>query len=74
MEKAFREEINKLQYQALQQAKAQSSHGSMLTEILSMLKQNNFTHDTLTDHKLSEAANHPQTEAAGDSPGVAGQG
>jgi hypothetical protein len=74
MEKAFREEINKLQYQALQQAKAQSSHGSMLTKILSMLKQNNFTYDTLTDHKLSEAANHPQTEAAGDSPGVAGQG
>jgi len=72
MEKAFREEINKQQYQALQQAKAQSSHGTMLTKILSIMKQNNFTHDTLIDQKLSEAANHPQTEAAGDSPRAAG--
>jgi len=42
MEKAFREEINKLQYQALQQAKAQSSHGTMLTKILSIMNVGHF--------------------------------
>jgi hypothetical protein len=74
MEKAFRDEINKLQHQASLQAKAQLSHGNMLTEILSMLKQANTSIESNHGPNQSEAANHPQTEVAGDSPGVAGQG
>ncbi len=74
MEKAFREEINKLQSQALQQAKAQSTHGELLTENLGMLKQNNASRINPHNSIMSEAANHPQTEDAGNSLGVAGLG
>jgi hypothetical protein len=36
MNKKFQDELDKLQFQALQQAKEQLLHGSMLTEILTM--------------------------------------
>ena len=43
-----------------------------------MLKRANLTpninSEDFTNPKQSEAANHPPTEAAGESPGVAGQG
>jgi hypothetical protein len=73
MNKAFRAEIEKLQEQALSQAKSQNLHGSMLTEILDMLKQSNCSNlqSTLL---LPEAANPPQVSDAGDSQGVAGSG
>jgi hypothetical protein len=74
MEKAFKEEICKLQHQAVQQAKAQPTHGSMLTEILSMLKQTNIANEASINPKKTEVANLPQTEVAGDSSGVAGMG
>jgi len=74
MEKAFKEEISKLQHQATLQATAQLSHGNMLTEILSMLKQTNLIREFNNIPNQSEEANHPQTEVAGDSSGVAGQG
>jgi hypothetical protein len=73
MNKAFREEIEKLQQQALSQAKFQNLHGSMLTEILDMLKQSNRSNvqSTLLP---PEAANPPQVFDAGDPIGVAGSG
>jgi hypothetical protein len=42
MNKAFHNEINKLQSQAKQQANAQVTHGTMLSEILEMLKKANI--------------------------------
>jgi hypothetical protein len=73
MNKAFREEIEKLQQQALSQAKSQNLHGSMLTKILDMLKQSNRSNvqSTLLP---PEAANPPQASDAGDPIGVAGSG
>jgi len=73
MGKAFRAEIGKLQEQALSQAKSQILHGSMLTEILDMLKQSNLSNVQST--LLSpEVANPPQVFDASDSQGVAGSG
>jgi hypothetical protein len=63
MNKAFREEIEKLQ----------NLHGSMLTEILDMLKQSNRSNVQST-LLLPEAANPPQVFDAGDPIGVAGSG
>jgi len=73
MNKAFREEIEKLQQQALSQAKFQNLHGSMLTEILDMLRQSNRgnVQSTLLP---PDAANPPQVFDAGDPIGVAGSG
>jgi hypothetical protein len=42
MDKAFRGAIENLQVQAVIQAKEQLQHGSMLTEIISLLKFNNL--------------------------------
>jgi hypothetical protein len=73
MNKAFREEIEKLQQQALSQAKFQNLHGSMLTEILNMLKQSN-RNNVQSTLLPPEAANPPQAFDAGDPIGVAGSG
>jgi hypothetical protein len=79
MEKKFKEELLKLQDQAESQAKSQLLHGSMLTEILSTLKQFHFSVDA-TSSSLhippipSEVVNHPQTQEAGGSSGAAGHG
>jgi len=79
MEKKFKEELLKLQDQAESQAKSQLLHGSMLTEILSTLKQFHFSVDA-TSSSLhippipSEAVNHPRTQEVGGSSGAAGHG
>jgi len=62
MDKAFRGAIENLQVQAVIQAKEQLQHGSMLTEIISLLKFNNLN------------SNYPQKDVAGDLSEVAGQG
>lgn len=74
MDKAFREELVKLQSQALIQAKSQLLHGSMLTEILSTLKKLNVSEALLSPLQTSEVANSPQTVEAGGSSAVAGHG
>jgi len=73
MNKAFREEIEKLQQQALSQAKFQNLHGSMLTEILDMLRQSNRG-NVQSSLLPPEVANPPQVFDAGDPIGVAGSG
>jgi len=73
LDKAFQEELGKLQSQALIQAKAKLLHGSMLTEILSTLKQLNVSLAFLLPPlQTSEEANSPQTVDASGSSGVAG--
>jgi hypothetical protein len=57
MDNAFRTEIGKLQEQAISQAKSQLLHGSMLTEILGMLKNSNLNNETST-FPPPDAANH----------------
>jgi hypothetical protein len=75
MDKAFREELGKLQSQALAQAESQLLHGSMLSEILSTLKQLNLPTEVLISPlNTAEEANPPQTVDAGGSLGVAGHG
>jgi hypothetical protein len=75
MDKAFRGAIENLQVQAVIQAKEQLQHGSMLTEIISLLKFNNLNSNLEnTTKNLSEVANHPQKDDAGDLSKVAGQG
>jgi len=75
MDRAFRGAIENLQVQALIQAKEQLQHGSMLTEIISLLKLNNLNSNLEnTTKNQSEAANHPQKDDAGDLSKVAGQG
>jgi hypothetical protein len=75
MDKAFREELGKLQSQALAQAESQLLHGSMLSEILSTLKQLNLSTEVLISPlNIAEEANPPQTVDAGGSLGVAGHG
>jgi len=70
-----------LQSQATQQANAQVAHGTMLSEILNMLKQANLAtlipppSEELTQFdNPSNKANHLSMDAAGDSLGVAGHG
>jgi hypothetical protein len=83
MNKTFHNEINKLQSQAKQQANAQVTHGTMLSEILEMLKKANLyttanapcspvetSHTTTPSNK----ANHLETVDAGGSFGAAGHG
>jgi hypothetical protein len=83
MNKTFHNEINKLQSQAKQQANAQVTHGTMLSEILEMLKKANLyttanapcspaetSHTTTPSNK----ANHLETVDAGGSLGAAGHG
>ena len=79
MEKKFKEELLKLQNQAESQAKSQLIHGSLLTEILSTLKQVHISADTslnsnLTTPITSESVNLPQTQEAGGSSRAAGHG
>jgi hypothetical protein len=69
MDKALRIELGKLQKQVINQAKSQLLHGSLLTEILGMLKNST----------LNEVVNPPpppslQVQDAGGSIGVAGHG
>jgi hypothetical protein len=71
MDNAFRTEIGKLQEQAISQAKSQLLHGSMLTEILGMLKNSNLNNETSTSAP-PDAANPTQASDAGDSLRVAG--
>jgi hypothetical protein len=67
MDKAFRGAIENLQVQAVIQAKEQLQHRSMLTEIISLLKFNNLNSNLEnTTKNLSEVANHPQKDDAGD--------
>jgi len=73
MDKAFRTEIGKLQEQARSHAKSQLLHGSMLIEILKMLKQSTLTNDYDIANR-PEVANPPQVSEAGGSQGVAGHG
>jgi len=83
MNKAFHNEINKLQSQAKQQANAQVTHGTMLSEILEMLKKANMyttanapCSPAETSHTTtpSNQANHLETVDAGGSSGAAGHG
>jgi len=74
MDRAFREEIGKLQSQAQLQANAQAAHGSLLSEILSMVQKLQLPQVTDSSHNTSEAANPPQTVDAGSSSGAAGNG
>jgi hypothetical protein len=83
MNKAFQNEINKLQSQAKQQANAQVTHGTMLSEILEMLKKANMSTtanapcssaETIEPTTPSNQANHLATVDAGGSQGVAGHG
>jgi hypothetical protein len=73
MDKAFRTEIVKIQEQARSHAKSQLLHGSMLTEILKMLKQSTLTNDDDIANR-PEVANPPKVSEAGGSQGVAGHG
>ncbi len=81
LNKAFRTEINNLQSQATQHANARVAHGTMLSEILNMLKQANLA--TLIPPPPDKLAQFPNpsnkadllsTDAAGDSLGVTGHG
>jgi hypothetical protein len=83
MNKAFHNKINKLQSQAKQQANAQVTHGTMLSEILEMLKKANMSttanapcSPAETSHPTtpSNQANHLETVDAGGSSGAAGHG
>jgi hypothetical protein len=75
MNKKFHEEIGKLQDQALQQAKEQSLHGSLLTEILTLLKSSNIPSlESSINPTPSTTANHQATVDAGSSQGAAGHG
>jgi hypothetical protein len=77
MHKKFQEAIDHLHVQAHDQAAAQGHHSILLEEILSMLRQNSISTKEISStppSHPSEAANHPQTSAAGDSSRVAGHG
>ena len=72
MDKAFHIELGKLQEQAINQAQSQLLHGSLLTEILGMLKNSTLNNDSLPTQP--EVVNPPQVQDAGGSIGVAGHG
>jgi len=74
MDRAFREEIGKLQSQAQLQANAQAAHGSLLSEILSMVQKLQLPQITDSSPNTSEVVNPPQTVDAGGSSGAAGNG
>jgi hypothetical protein len=73
MDKAFRTEIGKLQEQAVSQAKPQLLHGTMLSEILSMLKKSTTIEEDFTFIQ-PEVASPPQVLDSGGSKGVACHG
>jgi hypothetical protein len=72
--KAFRAEISKLQNQAIVQAKSQLAHGSMLTEIINLLKKSSIINEDTNTSPQPEVANPPQVIEAGGSDGAAGHG
>jgi len=77
MQRKFQEAIDHLHVQAQDQAAAQGHHSILLEEILSMLRQNSISTKEISStppSHPSEAANHPQMSAAGDSSRVAGHG
>jgi hypothetical protein len=75
MNKKFHEEKGKLQDRALQQAKEQLLHGSLLTEILTLLKGSNISSlENSTNPTPSTTANQQVTVDAGGSQGAAGHG
>jgi len=59
MDKAFRAEISKLQNQAIVQAKSQLVHGSMLTEIINLLKKSSIINEDTNTSPQPEVANPP---------------
>lgn len=73
MDKAFRTELEKLRSQASVQATAQAAHGTILSEILTTLKNLTVQPPEVVIN-TSEVANPPQTLEAGGSHGVAGHG
>jgi hypothetical protein len=76
MGKNFQGAIDQLRPQAQERANTQLIHGSMLSEIINLLKRSNIDNTATTSFHphTSEAANHPQTSPAGNSSGATDHG
>ncbi len=76
MNRVFQGAVDQLRLQAEAHASAQLAQASMISEILDMLKKQKLgsTPPSVTTPNQSEVANHPQTEDASGSDGVAGHG